>query len=81
MGRILQKNAMIKKPELMEEMIRLAERLSAGLPEVRIDFYEVNGKIYFGEYTFFHEGGYEGGFDYETNKHMGELIKLPVKFI
>jgi len=81
MGRILPKNAMIKKPELMEEMIRLAERLSAGLPEVRIDFYEVNGKIYFGEYTFFHEGGYEGGFDYETNKHMGELIKLPVKFI
>ena len=63
----------------MDKMIEIAETLSKGLPEVRIDLYEVDGRIYFGEYTFFHHGGYEDGFDYITNKHMGDLIVLPTK--
>ena len=45
---------MIEKPALFEEMKDLAIKLSKGLPEVRIDLYEVDGRIYFGEYTFFH---------------------------
>lgn len=48
----------IKKPENYEGMVTLAEKLSVGLPQVRVDFYDINGKIYFGEYTFFHHGGF-----------------------
>ena len=45
-----------EKPETFEKMKELAEKLAAGHPELRVDFYEVNGKIYFGELTFFHFG-------------------------
>lgn len=44
----------IEKPEQFEVMIELCKKLSAGIPHVRVDFYESDGKIYFGELTFFH---------------------------
>ena len=40
-------------------MKKYAEILSKGLPEARIDFYDINGKVYFGEITFFHWSGFE----------------------
>lgn len=48
---------MPEKPTCFEEMKTLSEKLSVGIPQVRVDFYEVNGKVYFGELTFFHWGG------------------------
>lgn len=48
----------IQKPALFEEMKEIAAKLSQGMRHVRIDLYELNGKIYFGEYTFFHGGGF-----------------------
>ena len=47
-----------KKPENFALMQELACKLSKGIPHVRVDFYEVNGKVYFGELTFFHWGGF-----------------------
>lgn len=47
-----------KKPICFEQMKQLACRLSEGMPQVRIDFYEIDGKIYFGEFTFYHMGGF-----------------------
>lgn len=47
----------IQKPALFDEMKEIATRLSKGMKQVRIDLYEIGGKIYFGEYTFFHGGG------------------------
>ena len=47
-----------EKPVCFEEMKRVAESLSKGLKEVRVDLYEVNGKVYFGEMTFYHGAGY-----------------------
>lgn len=47
----------IAKPAGFEEMKRIASRLSAGLPHVRVDLYDINGKIFFGEMTFFHWSG------------------------
>lgn len=41
-----------KRPERLEEMVRIAEDLSSGFPFVRIDLYDVNGRIVFGEMTF-----------------------------
>lgn len=51
-------NKKIPKPVCFEEMKRIAEMLSQGIKMVRIDLYEINGKIYFGEYTFFPTGGF-----------------------
>lgn len=46
-----------EKPENFEKMIELAELLSADMPELRVDFYEANGKIYFGELTLYDGSG------------------------
>ena len=45
------------RPETFEMMVELAERLSIGIPHVRVDFYDVGGRIYFGEMTFYHFSG------------------------
>ena len=47
-----------KKPPQYEEMIRIAEILSRGLKQVRIDLYNINGRIYFGEFTLYHHCGF-----------------------
>lgn len=46
------------KPEMWEEMKALAAKLAEGLKQVRIDLYQIDGRIYFGEYTFYHWGGF-----------------------
>lgn len=48
-----------EKPHNFELMKELAAKLSKGMPHVRIDFYEANGKVYFGEYTFYTFGAEE----------------------
>ena len=68
-----------KKPKGFDEMKRLASQLSKGLPEVRVDFYDVNGHIYFGEFTFFHLGGMVKFNPMEWDYKFGEWIKLPIK--
>lgn len=67
------------KPVSFEEMKRLAEKLSQGIPHVRIDFYDVNGKIYFGEMTFFHWSGMKPFEPEEWDYKFGSWIKLPAK--
>lgn len=70
-----------QKPECFDEMISLAERLSLGFPELRIDFYEVNGKVYFGELTFFHFGGMVPFEPSEWDEIFGSWIELPEKTV
>jgi len=48
-----------------------------GLPEVRVDLYEENGRIYFGEYTFFHHGGIAPFHPDKWDFIWGEQIHLP----
>ena len=64
------------KPTKLKEMIRLAEKLSKGIPQVRVDFYEANGKIYFGEMTFFHWSGLVPFEPEEWDLKFGEMINL-----
>ena len=47
-----------EKPALFEQMKEAAKLLAEGTPQVRVDFYEVNGQFYFGEMTFFHCSGF-----------------------
>ena len=66
-----------KKPQSFDLMKRLAARLSKGIAECRVDFYEVNGKPYFGEITFFHHGGFMPFEPSEWDRKFGDWIKLP----
>ena len=47
----------IRKPTSFDKMKELASKLSKDIPHIRVDFYDINGKIYFGELTFFHWSG------------------------
>ena len=67
------------KPACFEEMKRLAGILSEGTPQLRVDFYEVDGRVYFGEMTFFHCSGFENFHPEEWNKTFGEWVILPPK--
>ena len=69
-----------KKPERFEEMRRLAEKLSQGIPHVRVDFYEINGKVYFGELTFFHHSGFVPFDPPKWDKIFGSWISIPNEF-
>ena len=64
------------KPERMEEMFRMAEKLSEGFPCVRVDLYCINNKIYFGEMTFFPWAGYDVTILPYVDKMWGEKIEL-----
>lgn len=68
-----------EKPECFEEMKRLAAVLSQGTPQLRVDFYEVDGKVYFGEMTFFHCSGMEQFHPEEWNRIFGDWVVLPTK--
>ena len=66
----------IPKPKNLEKMIQLAEKLSINIPFVRVDFYEVNNMIYFGELTFFPGCGFEEFKPIEWDYKLGEWIDL-----
>lgn len=66
-----------EQPKSFELMKELAQKLSQGIPCVRIDFYEVNGKPYFGEFTFFHMGGTGAFKPTEWDMTLGNWITLP----
>lgn len=69
----------ISKPEMFEEMKEIAAKLSAGMKFVRIDLYQINGKIYFGEYTFFHGGAFAPFKPDSWEQKLGDWIKLEDK--
>ena len=75
------KNAdvMPHKPKNFELMKKLAEKLSNGFPHIRVDFYEVDGKVYFGELTLYPAGGTVAFQPEEWDEIWGNWITLPPK--
>lgn len=69
-------NVEIPRPKKYEKMIEVAEKLSYRIKFVRVDFYEIDGKIYFGEMTFYPGCGYEEFTPEEWDYKLGELIRL-----
>lgn len=65
-----------ERPQNFGLMKDLAAVLSNGVPFVRVDFFDVEGQVYFGEYTFFDWGGFRP-FEGDWDEKLGELIKLP----
>lgn len=70
-------NAKIIKPNNFEQMVSLAEQLSSGIPLLRVDMYNVNGKLYLGELTFFPASGLENYEPAEWDYKLGEILTLP----
>ena len=67
----------IKKPKNLKKMIELSKKMAKDIPFVRIDWYEINGKLYFGEYTFYPGSGFEEFTPEEWDTKVGEMINLP----
>lgn len=67
-----------QKPENFEKMLELSSKLSADLPHVRVDLYNVDGQIYFGELTFYDGSGMERFEPEEWDYKFGEWLKLPI---
>lgn len=63
-------------PKCFDEMKKIACVLSKGIPHVRVDFYEVNGRVYFGEMTFFHCGGFVTVQPEEWDKQFADWITI-----
>lgn len=70
-------DCIIEKPLNFELMKKLAAQLSKGIPHVRVDLYEVDGKVYFGEMTFYHWSGLKAFVPETWDYIFGKWIELP----
>ena len=68
----------IKKPNNFEELKSVATTLAKGIKFVRIDLFSIKGKVYFGEYTFFHGGGIWPLNPPEYEIKYGDMIHMPI---
>ncbi|MHA2685855.1 ATP-grasp fold amidoligase family protein [Vibrio harveyi] len=66
----------MSKPELLDEALSIARKLSSEFKYLRVDLYFVNGKIYIGELTFHQGSGYDRILPYEWDEKLGELLDL-----
>ena len=67
----------IETPKEKKELFEIAKKLSKDIPHVRVDLYVVNGKIFFGELTFFHGSGFQAFEPSEWDRKIGEWLELP----
>lgn len=66
----------INSPKSFDDMKKFGEIISANFPYVRIDYYDVNGKLYFGEITLHHGGGFDVFVPEEYDLKYGIMLKL-----
>jgi len=70
-------NKKINPPEKLKEMLKIAKILSEDFPHVRVDLYEVDGEVYFGELTFYNVSGYKNYEPDEFDYILGKKFNLP----
>ena len=69
----------LPKPQNLNKMLDVASKLSTGFPILRVDLYEVDGKVYFGELTFTSLGGFMDYLTSEILQKMGAIVKLGIE--
>lgn len=69
-------NINLSKPKNIDKMFECAEKLSQGIPFVRVDFYEANGKMYFGELTFYPSSGFDNDRTKECQDYLDNKLKI-----
>lgn len=75
-GKNAPENFTLEKPQNLEKMIQIAEKLSENIPLARIDLYNINGDIFFGEITFFPGSGFDSNLYYEEDLRLGQELDL-----
>ncbi|MBZ6527594.1 glycosyltransferase [Aerococcaceae bacterium DSM 111021] len=80
-GNFTNTETQIPKPKNFDKMIEIATILSEGFPHVRVDLYNVDGKIYFGEMTFTNSSGFQLITPHKINEELGQLWELPTEDI
>ncbi len=70
----------MEKPEFLEEMLQLCRVVTKGIPQVRSDWYHANGRMYFGELTFFDAAGFDDFQPEEWNTIIGDWIDLSLAY-
>ena len=75
-GRNAPKGFTLPKPKSLDLMYESAKKLSQGIPFVRVDFYDLNGHMYFGEITLYPDSGFDSAILPEIDKMYGSMIKL-----
>ncbi len=66
----------IEKPKAFEQMKDICRKLTKGMRFVRLDLYEIDGKVYFGEYTFFHGGGFYLFSPEQWEQRLGQWLRI-----
>ncbi|MDG4716357.1 ATP-grasp fold amidoligase family protein [Winogradskyella marincola] len=69
----------IERPDNLNELLSVAKKLAEGFIFIRVDLYSIEGKIYFGELTFFPTSGLQRLYVERLNKELGELMHLPIE--
>ena len=68
----------LEKPKALEEMLKLSNILSDGVPFVRVDWYIANGHLKFSEFTYYSDSGFAKFQPNEWDEKLGAWIKLPI---
>lgn len=76
MGKKAPTDFTLPKPESLDEMFDLSSAFSQSIPFVRMDYYEVDGQLYFGEFTFYPQGGFDKAILRETDELYGSMIQI-----
>ncbi|MCL2767249.1 MAG: hypothetical protein FWE49_00740 [Synergistaceae bacterium] len=76
-GKYTKAEAVLPRPQLLEYMLEIAGELSSGFPFMRVDLYEICGKVYFGEMTFFPNAGVCSFIPDEYDLIVGSKLTLP----
>lgn len=71
------RNVNIRKPDNLDKMLAIARKLSKDFLFARIDLYNINGHIYFGEITLSPNSGFDADITYETDLMFGNKLKIP----
>ena len=67
----------INMPPNFDKMIEIVKMLAKDFLQIRVDLYNINGKIYFGELTFFNQSGFDIDITYDTDLYWGNKFELP----
>lgn len=68
----------LPKPQQLNEMLELAAAVSKDIPFLRTDWYTINGKVYFSEFTFYSDAGMAAFEPASWDDRLGALIRLPI---
>lgn len=78
-GRMAKDNSVCERPKNLSRMYEIAKKLSKDIPFVRVDLYEVNNQIYFGELTFYPDAGFDKNLNPEIDELYGKMLRLEDK--